>query len=229
MEVLSSEKYREKTLNAAEKLEECGGRLDEDERCRLEILAARGETHRKVEAVTGGKCRVFNVETSSEKKMAGFYDGNVHLNDGTLDDYKFALHVKRHEDMHHKAMKSVDLLNVLNTAQIRKLGEAASVPGLENINLLEGFTELVTAKKYGADKKCAYTQNEVPVAQKLEDYVAGITGESLAGYFAGNRTDLFYYLVQKAVAATSCGARFERGAGHTRGAKHTRADAKKLN
>lgn len=197
MEVLSSQKYRKKTETAAEILDEEAKELQREERRHLEILEQRGETHRKIESVTGGECNVFRGTAFGNSRVAGYNDGQSHLREDILDDYGFALHVKRHEDLHGVVMKDVNISKYLTPEQLRALSKAVNEPALASVNLMEGFTELINVRKNGKDERCDYLKKEVPAAQKLDELAAKKINISLSPAFARNDAAMFYYVIVK--------------------------------
>lgn len=197
MEVLSSQKYRKKTETAAEILIEEGKNLKKEELRHLEILEQRGETHRKIEAVTGGECNVFRGTAFGNSRVAGYNDGKSNLREDILDDYGFALHVKRHEDLHGLVMKDVNIAKYLTANQLRALSKAINEPALASINLMEGFTELINVRKNGKDQRCDYLKKEVPAAQKLDELAVKKNNISLSDAFARNDAAMFYFMVVK--------------------------------
>ncbi len=197
MEVFTSQKFRKKTEIAAEILDEEGNRLKDEERLHLEILEKRGETHRKIEAVTGGQCNIFRGTAFGDTGVAGYNDGQSHLREDVLDDYGFALHVKKHEDLHGAAMKEVALKKYLTADQIKALAEALKEPSISTINLMEGFTEMINIRANGKEQRCDYLKLEVPAAQRLENLALARTGRSLAAAFGTNNVSDFYCTLQR--------------------------------
>jgi len=197
MEVFTSGKYREKAETAAEILE--GKSLRHEERRHLEILEKRGETHRKIEAVTSGTCNVFRGTAFGDSRVAGYNNGQSHLREDILDDYGFALHVKKHEDLHGVVMKDVNITKYLTADQLRALSNAVNEPALASINLMEGFTELLNVRKNGKDERCDYLKKEVPAAEKLDNFARRHARMSLASAFGQGNASLFYHILQRAV------------------------------
>ncbi len=197
MEVFTSGKYRKKTEIAAEILDEEAKSLRHEERRQLEILEQRGETHRKIEAVTSGTCNVFRGTAFGDSRVAGYNDGQSHLREDILDDYGFALHVKRHEDLHGVVMKDVNIAKYLTADQLRALSKAVNEPALASVNLMEGFTELINVRRNGRDERCDYLKKEVPVAQQLDELAAKKINISLSAAFARNDAAMFYFAIDK--------------------------------
>jgi len=197
MEVFSSEQYREKTEQAEQCLKTKKDMLPEQNRLQLEIVKRRGDTHRKIEAATGGICNVFNSREAAYSKIAGYNDGSSHLKEETLDDYNWALHVKRHEDLHSRALTKIDPEKYLPKANQKALAEELSINNLAEIDWVEGFTELANITSHGKNKKCGYLKKEVPVAMQLNQIGKKYLGESLLSSFKTKNAALFYYLLRQ--------------------------------
>lgn len=197
MEVFSSEQYRKKARAAEECLKEGKNGLPEQTRLQLEIIKRRGETHRKIEAATAGSCNIFSTQESGYFNVAGFNDGSSHLKEETLDDYAWALHVKRHEDLHSSALGNIDPKKYLPKANQKALADELGLNDLTDINWVEGFTELSNITSHGKNHKCAYLKKEVPAANKLDDLCKEHLRESLLPSFKTKNAALFYYLLRK--------------------------------
>ncbi len=197
MEVFSSKQYREKAQAAEECLKKSKDRIPEQTRLQLEIIKRRGETHRKIEAATAGSCNIFSAQESGYSKMAGYNDGSSHLKEETLDDYAWALHVKRHEDLHSSALTKIDPKKYLPKANQKALARKLGINDLTEIDWVEGFTELANITSHGKDQKCAYLKKEVPAAKKLDQLCKKHLAESLLPPFQTKNSALFYYLLRQ--------------------------------
>ncbi len=197
MEVFSSEQYRKKAQAAEECLKTGKDRLPEQTRLQLEIIKHRGETHRKIEAATAGSCNIFSAQESGYSKIAGYNDGSSHLKEETLDDYTWALHVKRHEDLHSSALTKIDTQKYLPKANQKALAEELGINHLSDIDWVEGFTELANITSHGKNRKCAYLKKEVPAAMELDLLCKKHLRESLLPSFKFKNAALFYYLLRQ--------------------------------
>ena len=197
MEVVSSKQYREKTKKAAEILESAGNNLDPEFKKKLEIDKKRGEVHRKIEALTSSTANVFTPTAANDNSIAGYYDGESNIREDVLDDPDFASHVLIHEKLHGKAMTILSLRQYLPLEHTAALARALEVEDIGKVDLVEGFTELLTIKQDKKNQKCAYTSTVVPITEKLEEFAKEHLSESLSTPFLANNTALFYYLLRK--------------------------------
>lgn len=195
MKIMESDDYREYGENAGEILREHSQVLDVDQKSDLEIVKRRAETLQKIEAATGLD---FAVANDTDPHVAAFVttaDSKAHMVEHTLDNYDWALYAARHEKEHvNNKIYSIDLRKNLELQHFDILREFMQDEGveIEDVDLMEGFNDLITATKYGANDKSGYSDEEVPAAKKLDEICLKLTGFSLMWTFDSGNKNLFY-------------------------------------
>lgn len=201
MKTMASVDYHRTADQAEETLQERGEEMSRDERAGLELWQKREKTLRTIERLTGLK---FNVFKDADLHMAAFItvaDLNTNIAEASLDDGVWAAYAAWHEKMHH------------DTEAFMRHGDYAYLPGdhydalkttmaandvqLGNVDLTEGFTDMLTAQEHGTHANSGYNDHKVPAAEKLEKICLAMTGESLARAFRKNDRGLFHRRLER--------------------------------
>ncbi len=176
-------------IRQAEMLEEMVSRDPEASFCAkedLEIRKRKVDVLKSVEAVTGLR---FDVMIRGPKNIGGMAkpeEGRVLIADYVLGSKEAGAAVKiaGHEKMHMDTkICELDFERRLKPNHLNVLKNFLGISRIEKEFFMEGFTELLTARKYGFNSLCLYNENEVPAAEKLENLCMVNTGCSLAASF----------------------------------------------
>lgn len=118
----------------------------------------------------------------------------------TLDNYEWALYAWRHEGEHlHNGIFDVDLKGNMSAEQIASLKEIVGGEhgDITQVDLVEGFNDLITKRKWGDHQNSGYNDEEVPAAEKLEQICQREIGESLVRAFDNGNIEYFYELLRR--------------------------------
>jgi hypothetical protein len=138
-----------------------------------------------------------------EKNVAAFVatrEKKDFMVEHTLDNYEWALYAWRHEGEHlHNGIFDVDLKGNMSVQQIASLKEIVGGEhgDITQVNLVEGFNDLITRRKWGANDNSGYKDEEVPAAEKLEQVCQKEIGESLVSAFDKGNIEYFYELLRR--------------------------------
>lgn len=138
-----------------------------------------------------------------EKNVAAFVataEKKDFMVEHTLDNYEWALYAWRHEGEHlHNGIFDVDLKGNMSAQQIASLKEIVGGEhgDITRVNLVEGFNDLITKRKWGDHQNSGYNDEEVPAAEKLEQICQKEIGESLVKAFDSGNIDYFYELLRR--------------------------------
>jgi|GEM_PF-2869284 len=202
MEVTASENFREAGDRAKEVLRLKGNALDDKARRSLELDVMRSENLKKVESATG---LTFDVFEKADPGIAAFItvgEEKTYMAAHSLDNLAWALYASEHERMHKQTRDFMQL----GTQKITVFEDQYDVlkdelqtmrVDLEGVNWMEGFTDLLTARKLGVESQSGYAEREVPAAEKLDNLCMEMTGESLAEAFLQNNVPLFTSRIRK--------------------------------
>ncbi len=196
MEVMTSQNFREAGEQAKDILRLHGNALDEEARRGLKVNALRAENLRKIEGATGLK---FDVFQKGEPHVAAFItvaEQKTFMAAHSLDDLGWALYAAKHELKHKQTKDFMRLGNEKITVfsdQYEALDEELRGLGIEmeNVDWIEGFTDLLTARENGKHHNSGYGDHEVPAAETLDRLCVEMTGASLAEAFNMNNVSLF--------------------------------------
>lgn len=196
MEVMTSRDYREAGEQAEETLRLRGHALDHESKRGLKVGALRAENLKKIERATGLK---FDVFRKGEPRVAAFItvaEQKTYMAEHSLDDLGWAMYAAKHELKHKQTKDFMRLGNEKITVfsdQYDALDEELRKGGIvmENVNWIEGFTDLLTARENGKHHHSGYSDHEVPAAEKLDRLCVEMTGASLAEAFNMNNVPLF--------------------------------------
>jgi hypothetical protein len=206
MNIIESEKFRDRGKCAAEMLSKYGDQIGVVQRRDLLLTKKRWESHKRIEEATGIR---FAVANDVDPGVAGFFavdSMKAHIVESSLDDADFAEKVAHHEKGHERherqGIRDISLCGNLKEEEYAALNGYMKVRGfdLDDIDLLEGFNEFGTAKEHGVNEDCAYNKKEVPAAEMLEKMCKRDTGKSLLEAFKSGNMDLFYELVRSLCA-----------------------------
>jgi hypothetical protein len=192
---MESDDYREYGENAGEILRTHEQVLESKDKKYLFAVKQRAETLCAIEAATGLD---FAVANDTDPHVAAFVttaDSKPHIVEHVLGDYDLALYAARHEKEHiHNHIYHLDLEKNLELRQFETLREFMKDFGVDigEVDLMEGFNDLITATKYGANDNSGYKDEEVPAAKKLDQLCLKLTGYSLMWTFDGGNKQLFY-------------------------------------
>lgn len=157
----------------------------------LEALRERSLVHRRIEAATGLK---FEVANDVDPHIAAFVEtanDNNYISEAVLDDPTLALHAAKHE-AEHRSNKVFSLeLSQLNAEEKAILSSTLGIEKLDETELIEGFNELSTFRKHGANDNSGYAGKEVPLAEKIEDLVQEKLHISLLEIFRSGHKEKF--------------------------------------
>jgi len=193
MQKIESDQFH-KQAEAAQELLDSDVQLSEEKAAELAIQVQRSETLRFVEFAFNTKYGAANdvgdastaafIEKSSKKKYFTLQ---------TLDEEKSKIRkIGKHEYNHSKhleaGVKDVNLKEILSPEQLGALAGALNIKKKpEDIDWIEGFTELRTIREEGRNEDCAYLFEEVPAAINIEKLAADNGIESiLAAFFTSN-------------------------------------------
>jgi|WetSurMetagenome_2_1015567.scaffolds.fasta_scaffold66075_3 hypothetical protein len=196
MEVTTSEKFLDEGQQAQEALRLHGNALDTKVRRSLEVDVMCSENLKKVESTTGLK---FDVFENAKPGVAAFItvgEEKTYMGKHSLKNLEWALYAAEHEKMHKRTRDFMRLGNEKITVyedqyDVLKDELQSMHVDLEGVNWMEGFTDLLTARKLGVESHSGYAEREVPAAEKLDDLCMEMTGESLAEAFLQNNVPLF--------------------------------------
>lgn len=138
-----------------------------------------------------------------EKNVAAFVatgEKKDFMVEHTLDNYEWALYAWRHEGEHlHNGIFDVDLKGNMSVQQLASLKEIVGGEhgDITKVNLVEGFNDLITKRKWGDHQNSGYNDEEVPAAEKLEQICQKEIGESLVKAFDGGNIEYFYELLRR--------------------------------
>lgn len=199
---MESRDYHEQDEKIQDLLELAAPALDHETRRFLKIQKRRRETLKRIESATGMKFRVAN-DNDVESNVAAFVataDKKGYMVEHTLDHADWALYAARHEAQHiHNSVFDVDLERNMSEEQITVLREIVGneFGDIADVNLVEGFNDLLTARKHGANDNSGYKDQEIPAAEKLEEICQREIGESLASAFDKGNMLYFYELLRR--------------------------------
>jgi hypothetical protein len=197
METIKSDEFRKIGEQAEETLKNAEG-LDSEYEQELVLMVKRNEVKNKVQAALGVD---FDIIIKHENAhVAGCAD--IDQNKGyialtSLDDVEKAKHIARHESIHLETkISDLPIENDMSKDHVKSMKKALNISD-DDVNLVEGFTEMLTAEKEGKMASCTYNQKEVPAAEKLENLCKQFTGYSLKEAFLSGKKTLFKYRMRK--------------------------------
>lgn len=177
--------------------------LDAKQRQAAPELAKIVDTQKEMRAMlqlvqndTGHKSNV--IMSGAPKNMAACIDTRtrkIYITYEMLlpENRTFALYAARHEaEHHHNRFFHLDLKEHLSTDHIQSLERSLRVEQLPDIDLVEGFNDLLTISKHGQNPNSGYLEKEVPVAMKLENLAKKELGVSLKNIFHDGDQELFF-------------------------------------
>lgn len=198
MEKISSADYRENEDGLRQSIELNRQLGNEQTALIYETMLKRIETHRRIEESTGLKFDV--IVGGLESNVAAFVDSESSLNgvsESTLDNPEFALHAARHEGEHR--LNSIFKLPLKQISPEDQQAICAEIDAkeLDETELIEGFNELSTFRKHGANDNSGYAGHEVPLAEKIENLANQKLNISLLSIFRSGDAQKFVITLQQ--------------------------------
>lgn len=163
----------------------------------LEIQQMRAKNLQRIATTTGVQFENVAISTDDPRMAACVNTATkdmtiteVMLND---ENFTFACYAANHEKEHcSNCFFKINLKEKLKPQEIATLETAISIPGLADVNLMEGFNDLITSDQHGKNPNSAYQHHEVPVVEKLENLAKETLGLSLKELFkAGKQAEFF--------------------------------------
>lgn len=198
MEKISSADYQDKSIDFRKSIELNRQIGNEQAAAFYEAALQRQETHRRIEEASGLKFDV--IVGGLDSNVAAFVDSESSLNgisEATLDTPEFALHAARHEGEHRLNRIFKLSLNLIDPEDQQILCQKLSIKELDEEKLIEGFNELSTFRKHGANDNSGYAAHEVPLAERLEELANQELGISLLEIFRSGDAQKFVISLQQ--------------------------------
>jgi hypothetical protein len=197
METLSSRQYHEMGKGYADLT-----RFTEKKDPEIERIIQREKMLSKIEAATGIKFDVITKHDSSNEKAAAMVETGskkAYVSEKTLDsDLNWALYAAHHERNHLKnGIFEINPNKYLSYDHAALVAESIGLDDLMEVDLMEGFNDLITIGEKGKHQNSGYLKKDVPAAEKLEDLALEHTGESLLEAFKSGNLAMFYYRFKK--------------------------------
>lgn len=164
----------------------------------LETQKERSQIHRRIEQATGLKFEV--VHSGIDSNIAAFVEAandNNYVSEAILDDPTLALHAAKHEAEHRSNKIFTLQLQQLDTEANAILCKTLGIAKLDETELIEGFNELSTFRKHGANGNSGYAGKEVPLAEKIERLVQEKLHVSLLEIFRSGDREKFVITLQQ--------------------------------
>lgn len=210
MKYIESGKYR-KELEQAKQTLDLAQELNLDDSTELQndfdIISARNRTHQAILNALGKRVHV--VKEGGPEKAAAFVfnqdivsgNGVIYVNETTLDNYSDAMHFAAHENMHLRSRFTHEtfekMFERLGKQNRDLLKEALGIHDKDGEFWLEGFNEAATIREHGKIENCAYNDDEVPVALRLEKLCQDKLHTSLIVAYSNREKDLFEQLLHE--------------------------------
>jgi hypothetical protein len=164
----------------------------------LETQRQRSQVHSHIEQATGLQFEV--VRSGIDANVAAFVEtanDNNYITEAVLDDRTLALHAAKHEAEHRSNKVFSISLNQLGEDETAILTATLGIEKLDDLELIEGFNELSTFRKHGANENSGYAGKEVPLAEKIEKLVQEKLHFSILEIFRSGNKEKFIITLQR--------------------------------